>query len=58
MMDPKERKAILIFFALLLLILTYVYTHELPWETRLPGTFEPDAVKQAPSEEYSTERYF
>ncbi len=30
--DPKEKKAILIFFALLLLAIVYVYTHELPWE--------------------------
>ena len=30
--DPKEKKAILIFFALLLLAIVYIYTHELPWE--------------------------
>lgn len=30
--DPKEKKAILIFFALLLLGIVYLFTHELPWE--------------------------
>ncbi len=30
--DPKEKKAMLIFFAFLLLAIAYVYTHELPWE--------------------------
>ena len=31
-LDPKEKRAILIFFAILLVISAYVYTHDLPWE--------------------------
>jgi uncharacterized protein YpmS len=31
--DPKEKKAMLIFIALLLLGLVYVSTHNLSWET-------------------------
>ena len=31
-LDPKEKNAILIFISILLLVLAYVYTHELPWE--------------------------
>lgn len=30
--DPKEKKAILIFFALLILGVAYIYTHDLPWD--------------------------
>ena len=53
--DPKEKKAILIFFAILLLAIVYVYTHELPWEQnygreQVPGDeFEnsPDATKKS-----------
>ncbi len=43
--DPKEKKAILIFFALLLLAIVYLYTHELPWERN----FSPE---QNPADEF------
>ncbi|MEE2715798.1 MAG: hypothetical protein VX610_00105 [SAR324 cluster bacterium] len=31
--DPKEKKAILVFIALLILGVVYVSTHNLPWDT-------------------------
>ncbi|MBF0287556.1 MAG: hypothetical protein HQM14_07035 [SAR324 cluster bacterium] len=60
--DPKEKKAIIIFFALLLLAITYVSTHELPWEQeQVPY---PDNQKEidnldrrSPPKERSYERF-
>ncbi|MBF0277636.1 MAG: hypothetical protein HQM13_07600 [SAR324 cluster bacterium] len=38
--DPKEKKAMIIFFALLLLGIVYVYTHELPWDQNRLQSYE------------------
>lgn len=48
--DPKEKKAILIFFALLLLGVVYLYTHELSWEQeRLDVDETLDEPESAPA---------
>lgn len=38
--DPKEKKAIILFVAFLLLAVAYVTTHELPWEKPVPSESE------------------
>lgn len=40
--DPKERKAIIIFFALLLLGVVYVSTHELSWDNPQSDAFNTE----------------
>lgn len=48
--DPKEKKAILIFFAMLLLGVVYLYTHELSWEQeRLDVDETLDGSESAPA---------
>lgn len=48
--DPKEKKAILIFFAMLLLGVVYLYTHELSWEQeRLDVDETLDGSENAPA---------
>jgi len=51
--DPQEKKIILIFIALLLLVLVYVRTHDLQWE----GTQQPH-VSPLPVGEASTSGRF
>jgi hypothetical protein len=58
---PKERKAIILFFAFLALGLAYLYTHDLSWENhpkRNPAyeSFPEEENKVPPN--YSTEKYF
>lgn len=68
--DPKERKAILIFFAVLLLAIVYLSESEMGWDspTPLPNEQNPQPVVEEypqyddPSLEsekkYSYDRYF
>ncbi len=60
--DPKEKKAIIIFFALLLLAIVYISTHELPWEQKQLSYPEnqseiDDLERRSPPKERSYERF-
>ncbi|MGK5094422.1 hypothetical protein WDW89_20700 [Deltaproteobacteria bacterium TL4] len=52
--DPKEKNAILIFIAVLLLIFTYFYTHEVSWKqkTQIQSEQENIELKEEPSGRY------
>lgn len=52
--DPKEKKAILIFFALLLLGVAYIFTHDLPWEQQksYDGEFQGEYRNQIQERSY------
>ena len=48
--DPKEKKAIVIFFALLLLGIVYLSTHDLSWEQdRLPSDGSLEELEEQPA---------
>jgi hypothetical protein len=56
--DPKEKKAMLIFIALLLLGLVYVSTHNLSWETPQHQQMGAGEVFAPKLEQRSSETYF
>ena len=53
---PKEKKALLVFLAVLALLATYLYTHELPWESEVFLQKTPPSPEGLPDNDSS--RYY
>ena len=53
---PKEKKALLVFLAVLALLATYLYTHELPWESEVFLQSNPPPPEGSPNGDSS--RYY
>ena len=56
-LDPRERKALIIFFAILALIITYLGTHDLSFQEKTNIFEQQDSFQQIDPEPRSYESY-